>query len=102
MDFNRLAELLFPNITTTPEDMEAKYPPRDLKEGAVVTRFAPSPTIYVADKLIIENFLKMGKNSEGKNMAYLKVLESGHYFYVLVSVTVLEATGSSIRKFTPY
>lgn len=34
-------------------------------------------------------------------MAYLKVLESGHYFYVLVSVTVLEATGSSIRKVTP-
>ena len=71
------------------------------EQGTSHLRFAPSPTIYVADKLIIENFLKMGKNSEGKNMAYLKVLESGHYFYVLVSVTVLEATGSSIRKVTP-
>ena len=28
----------------TIEELEAKFPPRDLKEGAMVTRFAPSPT----------------------------------------------------------
>jgi len=47
MDYNHLAEMLFPQITTTPEDMEAKYPPRDLPEGARVTRIAPSPTGYL-------------------------------------------------------
>ena len=47
MDFERLADLLYPNITTLPEDMEAKYPPRDLPEGAKVTRFAPSPTGFI-------------------------------------------------------
>ena len=47
MDYNRLAELLFPNVTETPEDMEKKYPPRQLPEGAKVTRFAPSPTGFV-------------------------------------------------------
>ena len=47
MDFNILAELLFPNVTETPEDIEAKYPPRNLPEGAKVTRFAPSPTGFV-------------------------------------------------------
>ena len=47
MDFNYLAELLFPNIKTTPADMEARYPARSLKEGAKVTRFAPSPTGFV-------------------------------------------------------
>lgn len=47
MDFNKLAELLFPNVTETPEDIEAKYPPRNLPEGAKVTRFAPSPTGFV-------------------------------------------------------
>ena len=26
MDYNRLAELLFPHINTTPEEMEARYP----------------------------------------------------------------------------
>ena len=47
MDYNRLAELLFPAVTETPADMEAKYPARDLPEGAKVTRFAPSPTGFV-------------------------------------------------------
>ena len=47
MDYNRLAELLFPHITDTPADIEAKYPARTLPEGAKVTRFAPSPTGFV-------------------------------------------------------
>jgi glutamyl-tRNA synthetase len=47
MDYNKLAELLFPNINTTPNDMEARFPRRDLPEGAKVTRFAPSPTGFV-------------------------------------------------------
>ena len=47
MDHLQLAELLFPNVTETPEDLEAKYPPRQLPEGAKVTRFAPSPTGFV-------------------------------------------------------
>ncbi len=47
MDYKYLAELLFPQIKTTPEDMEARYPARDLPEGAKVTRFAPSPTGFV-------------------------------------------------------
>jgi len=47
MDFKYLADLLFPNVTKTPEDVEAEYPQRNLPEGAKVTRFAPSPTGYV-------------------------------------------------------
>ena len=47
MDYQRLAQLLFPDITTTPEDIEAKYPPRTLPEGAKVTRIAPSPTGFM-------------------------------------------------------
>ena len=47
MDFELLADLLFPNVTQTPEDLEKKYPPRQLPEGAKVTRFAPSPTGFV-------------------------------------------------------
>lgn len=43
----KLAELLLPNITKTPEDYEVLYPPRQLKEGAAVTRIAPSPTGYL-------------------------------------------------------
>ena len=47
MDYAYLAQLLFPNVTDTPEDMEARYPARQLPEGAKVTRFAPSPTGFV-------------------------------------------------------
>lgn len=43
----QLAELLFPNVTKTPEDYEALYPPRSLPEGARVVRIAPSPTGYL-------------------------------------------------------
>lgn len=42
-----LAELLFPNIQKTPADLEEIYPPRDLPQGARVTRFSPSPTGYL-------------------------------------------------------
>ena len=47
MDYKLLAQLLFPDVTETPEDIEKKYPPRCLPEGAKVTRFAPSPTGFV-------------------------------------------------------
>lgn len=46
-DCNTLAELLFPNVTGTVAELEEKYPARTLKEGARVTRFAPSPTGYL-------------------------------------------------------
>ena len=47
MDYKALAQLLFPNVTETPESMEEKFPLRALPEGAVVTRMAPSPTGFV-------------------------------------------------------
>lgn len=47
IDYGRLAELLFPDVTETPDDMEKKYPPRELPAEAKVTRFAPSPTGFV-------------------------------------------------------
>ena len=47
MDYNKLAELIFPDITGTVDDLEARFPKRDLPEGAKVTRFAPSPTGYM-------------------------------------------------------
>ena len=47
MDTKALAALLFPNVTKTPEDMEAAFPARTLPEGAIVSRMAPSPTGFV-------------------------------------------------------
>ena len=47
MDYHALAALLFPDVTTTCEELEEKYPPRNVPEGAVITRMAPSPTGFV-------------------------------------------------------
>ncbi len=47
MDHQALAELLFPQVTDTPESLEQRFPPRNAPEGAVITRMAPSPTGFV-------------------------------------------------------
>lgn len=47
MDYDALAELLFGDIDTLPEDIYKMYPERSLPEGAFVTRIAPSPTGFV-------------------------------------------------------
>ena len=47
MDYNLLADLLFPNIDKSPDDYEKIYPERDLPEGAKVTRLGPSPTGFI-------------------------------------------------------
>ncbi len=47
MDYEKLAERLFPHITKEPEDYEEIYPLRKLPEGAKVTRLAPSPTGFI-------------------------------------------------------
>ena len=47
-DNRRMAALLFPHITKTAEQYLTEiYPPRQLPEGAMVTRFAPSPTGFL-------------------------------------------------------
>ena len=46
MDYNELANLIFPDAKGI-EYYEEKYPERNLEEGAMVTRFAPSPTGFV-------------------------------------------------------
>ena len=76
MDYSRLAELLFPHITTTPEEMEARYPARQLPEGAKVTRFAPSPTGYV-------HFGGLFPSTVGERLAH----QSGGVFYLRIEDT---------------
>ena len=44
MNYKKLAELLYPDVNLTIEDLEKRYPNRNLDEKAEVCRFAPSPT----------------------------------------------------------
>ncbi|NLC05899.1 MAG: glutamate--tRNA ligase [Erysipelothrix sp.] len=47
MDYNKLANLLFPNTTQTIEELEKQFPKRELPENAMVTRLGPSPTGFI-------------------------------------------------------
>ncbi|MBR6967312.1 MAG: glutamate--tRNA ligase [Ruminococcus sp.] len=47
MDYKALADYLFPDVKDTPEDIEARFPERQLPAGACVTRIGPSPTGFV-------------------------------------------------------
>lgn len=47
MDYQRLAALMFPQELKTPEEYETIFPPRNLPEGAKITRMAPSPTGFM-------------------------------------------------------
>ena len=63
----RLAEVIFPDIHETIEDLEKRYPARDLPEGAKVTRFAPSPTGFLHTGSLFASMIsrKMAKDSNG-------------------------------------
>ena len=76
MDYQKLAELLFPSVTETPADVEAKFPPRNLPEGAKVTRFAPSPTGFV-------HFGGLFPSTIGERLAH----QSGGVFYLRIEDT---------------
>ena len=67
MDYNKLADLLLPNITKTPDDYASAYPARELKEGAVVTRFTPSPTGFLHIGAIYASMVgqRAAKSTEG-------------------------------------
>lgn len=68
-----LADLVFPNIDKTPEYYEELYPKRNLKEGAVVTRFAPSPTGFIhIGSLFTANFASRFARQTG-GVYYLRI-----------------------------
>ena len=73
MTDKELADLIFPNITKTPEDYEKMYPKRNLKEGAVVSRFAPSPTGFVHMGSLLTTLIERKIPDETDGVFYLRI-----------------------------
>ena len=72
MDYKDLAELIFPDAKDI-SYYEEKYPERNLPEGAVVTRFAPSPTGYVHIGGLYQCVLESVLTKRTNGVLYLRV-----------------------------
>lgn len=77
-----LAEILFPSIKTTRDEIEEKYPERNLEEGAKVTRFAPSPTGFMHIGGLESAFLDYIFAHQSKGIFYLRFEDTDQERYV--------------------
>ena len=73
MDYQALAELLFPHVNDTPEDVQARFPHRELAEGAVVTRMAPSPTGFVHLGNLVQGMISERMAHQSGGVLFLRV-----------------------------
>jgi glutamyl-tRNA synthetase len=89
MDFNYLANLLFPNVTLTEEELEAKYPERNLPEGAVVSRMAPRPTGFVHLGNLVQGITSERLTHQSGGCLFLRVEDTDQKREVLGAVEIL-------------
>ena len=68
-----LANILFPNIKNTREYYEKKYPNRNLPEGAMVTRFGPSPTGFVHMGSLFSSFVDSTYAKQSGGVFFLRI-----------------------------
>lgn len=73
MDYDKLAELLFPHITKDPAEYEAIYPERKLPAGAKVTRLGPSPTGFIHLGNLYSAFVNERLAHQSGGIFYLRI-----------------------------
>ncbi len=89
MDYQALADLLFPNVTDTPETLEEKYPLRQVPEGAVITRMAPSPTGFVHLGNLVQGLTSERMAHQSGGVLFLRVEDTDAKREVAGAVEVL-------------
>lgn len=73
MTNKELADLLLPNVNSNIEYYENMYPSRNLSEGAIVTRFAPSPTGFVHMGSLFASFIGKKAATDSNGIFYLRI-----------------------------
>ena len=73
MTNKELADLIFPNVSTDISVFEEKYPERNLPDGAVVSRFAPSPTGFVHMGSLLSAFIESFVPKTTGGIFYLRI-----------------------------
>ena len=92
MDYQALADLLFPDVKETPEAVEQRFPPRQLPEGAVVTRMAPSPTGFVHLGNLVQGLTSERMAHQSGGVLFLRVEDTDAKREVPGAVEVLIKT----------
>jgi len=72
-NLEKLAEIIFPDIHETIEDLEKRYPARNLPEGAKVTRFAPSPTGFLHTGSLFTSFIDKLVANQSKGIFFIRL-----------------------------
>ncbi len=73
MTLKDLADIMFPDVVLTVDEIEKRYPERNLEEGAEVTRFAPSPTGFVHMGSLLSAFQDFKLAKDTKGIFYLRI-----------------------------
>lgn len=119
MDYKKLADLLFPNINNTISYYENEiFPKRNLKDGAKVTRLAPSPTGYIHLGNLYGAFIdeRLASQSDGVFMLRIEdtdekrkvdgaveaIISSLNYFDLKFNEGATENQNISIGNYGPY
>ena len=92
MDYQALADLLFPNVTDTPDALDERFPLRQLPEGAVVTRMAPSPTGFVHLGNLVQGLTAERMAHQSGGVLFLRVEDTDAKREVAGAVEVLIET----------
>ena len=92
MDYAVLASLLFPDVTDTPAELETRFPARELPEGAVVTRMAPSPTGFVHLGNLVQGLTAERMAHQSNGVLFLRVEDTDAKREVPGAVEVLIET----------
>ncbi|MDE6583921.1 MAG: glutamate--tRNA ligase, partial [Anaeroplasmataceae bacterium] len=71
--YKDLANIIYPNIHLTIDDLEKKFPKRNLKEGAMVIRFAPSPTGFLHTGSLFTSFLDCYYAHQSGGVFYIRL-----------------------------
>ena len=73
MNFEKLADTILGNVKNTTEYYIKKYPKRNLKEGAKVTRYAPSPTGFQHIGGVFAALINERLASQSEGVFYLRI-----------------------------
>ena len=113
----KIIEKLFPEVLPTLDEIEEKYPQRKLKEGAMVTRIAPSPTGFmhigslytalISERLAHQTdgifFLRIEDTDKKREVeGASKLITKSLDYYNIKTDEGENASGEEVGKYGPY